>query len=216
MWLSLVLACASPIVEAPPVAEVPVAAPPAAPVSLDALKAAAAQDPKRGEAQYALALGLADARAAKRACDDEAWLRAVVDAVGAAVAADGSYREKAKTEHKFAEARATLEFWQAVDGPLDDAALLAHLPGVTLFPPAAGVFGNQAMAVIAADGALTYRTMTDPDHPTVFAETKGRWSLKGRVLTLELGEGRTETVTFGKELQFEGGMVSDFPSECEA
>lgn len=220
MWsLLFVLACSNPPPPAPKKAAGPTPAPVYEPKTpLELKRAAVKRTPKDAQLRFDLAVALADVRAAKRICEEEAWLSTVVEQAAAAVVIDPKFKDKVLAEPKLEEARSTLEFWQQVEGPLDDAALASHLPGIKLHPPAAGVYGDQVTAHLGPDGKLTWRRMKDTDHPTEFLETPGTWELHGRVLALHDGEA-TYSLIVGKDLHMatsDGQSWRDMPSECEA
>jgi hypothetical protein len=220
MWsMLLVLACSEPPPPAPKAPAKPTTTAPYEPKTpLELKRAAVKRTPKDAQVRFDLAVALADVRAAKRICEEEAWLSTVVEQASAAVVINPAFKEKVLAEPKLEEARSTLEFWQSVEGGLDDTALAAHLPGIKLHPPAAGVYGDQVTAIVQPDGKLTWRKMKDTEHPTEFVETPGTWDLHGRVLALHDGD-RTVSLIVGKDLHMatsDGQSWRDMPSECEA
>ncbi len=155
-----------------------------------------------------LARALAVARAQGAVCETEAYADTLLEHARRA-AADPALRARFR-DPVFAELAGATRLRVAAGVPVVS-------PGLRLYGPAAGVYGNFEVLELAADGVVVVRRRS-VDDPARWVETRGAWKAVGDGLWLELGDGPvTLTPTASGEWRA-GGEVryTDSPSECEA
>ncbi len=182
------------------------------------LEKSPAQD---GGAHYLLAALLAEERRGGRVCQSDAYRSTILQRLNEAIEVDAAFKQKALTDGRFAVVHDTMG-WQQLLGrsPAQLADVPELLRRVSFHGPSQGMYGSNAMLDFQFQGQVRgWRSVWDDklDGPK-------RVSVRGSYRV----EGRTVTITFGKEiwhgklgtdgtLEIEGqGTFIDEPSECDA
>ncbi len=219
----LLLACvkAEPASPAPAPAAAPVvsAAPDAAQRAAQA-RASLAADGSDPQANYQLALALAELRTQAAPCEHGASLDAILDHLVLAVAKDPAARELMRQEDLFEVVHGSLRYRLLDQGGAGGARDLQSVySGLVLWGPPAGVWGSSGSLTLRPDGSVAVVKRVLGDAGIVEqVEPDGSWTAAVGPLRLTVG-GETQELRIGEggELRDASGpRWYDVPSECGA
>ncbi len=192
------------------------------PEALEKFEAAAQADPKLALAHYNVAATLGVLRKQGQICQYSAHRETILERLNTAVRLDPRRLARAKQDADLDPIRDTVG-WQRLLGrsPEKQAHVPELLRRVSWFSPGEGVYGSTRKLTFP-DGqrvVLWRRVIEDEKDPSRTEEVTGKYSVKGRTITLTFpgkkplqGKMTTRGVLEFEEL----GTFLDSPSECEA
>jgi tetratricopeptide (TPR) repeat protein len=192
------------------------------PEALEKFEAAAQADPKLALAHYNVAATLGVLRKQGQICQHDAYRETILERLNTAVRLDPKRLARAKEDADLDPIRDTVG-WQKLLGrsPEKQAHVPELLRKVSWFSPGEGVYGSTRKLTFP-DGqrvVLSRRVIEDEKDPSRTEEVTGKYTVKGRAITLTFpgkkplqGKMTTRGVLEFEEL----GTFLDSPSECGA
>jgi hypothetical protein len=179
--------------------------------------AANAADP---QANYQLALALAELRTRAAPCEHGASLGAILEHLVLAVQQDPANRALMRQEGRFEALHSSLRYRLLDQGGAGGARdLQAVFSGLVLWGPAAGVWGSSGSLTLRPDGSVAVvKRVLGEGGMVEQVEPDGSWSAAGGPLKLTIG-GETQELRIGESgalRDASGPRWYDVPSECGA
>ena len=183
-------------------------------------RAAVDADDDNALAHYNLACTLALLRRTEPACEHDATQVTILDHLARAIELDDGRRTRMRQDADLDDLRDLLRFRILDQGmPTTDAATRSLLSGVTLWAPAAGIYGATGTLALQADGSVTVtRRVLEGGTVVDRSEPDGRWSVEARTVLLELGDDRQELILDATGVLTAGdtALWSGHSPECSA
>ncbi|GMU61873.1 MAG: hypothetical protein AMXMBFR34_36360 [Myxococcaceae bacterium] len=193
------------------------------PEALQKFQEAIAHDEKYALAHYNLAATLALMRSRGLTCQFDAYQATILAALERSIALDPRRRKRALEDSDFESIHQTIG-WQRVKGLTVEKHARDILIAVHWYGPSPGAYGPLSELRFGKDGAVQGSAVDLSGDEVKRVPMKGRWTMKGRVVTVTYGEGKdAKSIVYrmqddGRLLQQGGGseLLTDDPDDCSA